>query len=251
MKAITPDLIWLPECHATDARHKHISAYLISSGKRNILIDSSSHIQEEEFVSKLNNCVGKTGLDALILTHSDLPHAGNVQRLRREFGGFSLYAAFTGGTAPPEVLGMGDSTAIDMGRTMEICGRELSFPWPPLADVTNTAWIFDHGSSTLFTADGFGHFHSSGSCELTTAELEKGVRSTDILDFHRYTLPWLPYIDPNRIRDALKSLITTYDPSCIAPVHGNPIMAADIPTYMSQLQDALVAISNTTPTIRA
>ncbi|MFC7229740.1 MBL fold metallo-hydrolase [Salinirubellus salinus] len=241
---LTEDVTWLAESYPHGEKHLHVSVYLVEHDDSYILVDSGSFYHREQIDAQLAETIGDAPVDALVLSHADLPHSGNVPEFRDRWPELTLVSS----SGSPAVVGLGhaDVTA-EIGGTMDICGRTFSFVDPPLADIQHSTWIFDHDSGVLFTADGFGNYHAPEHAGEPFGAVDGGVPTADIRDYHRDALRWLCYVDPARIDPAVDALFEDLDVSVLAPTHGNPIEAADFPEYRARLWAAIEEISRTDP----
>jgi flavorubredoxin len=237
---LTDDVEWINECYPTQEKHEHVSVYLICAGDKTIIIDSGSYYHQENIRKRIANATQQRGAGAIILSHADYPHAGNVKAFRREWGEIDVIAS----SGVPELQGLPFAKRSKIGGSLEVLGRKFSFIDPPLADRSHTSWIYDHGSGFLFTADGMGNYHDPGQCAFTFGDFPGGVPFEDIYEFHRTALVWLRYVDPEKLRAKLQSIFSQYDISFVAPIHGNPIAVKDLDTYMQRLHVAVTRIAN-------
>ncbi|HET9986149.1 MAG TPA: MBL fold metallo-hydrolase [Longimicrobiales bacterium] len=228
------DVEWVSECYPVGELHEHVSVYLIHEGDRHIIIDTGSFYHRESIAGKLREATLGRGVQALILSHSDYPHSGNIPALRREWGDFEIFAC----CGDPQIQGLPYATQCRIGGQREIFGRLFSFVDPPLADRSHTSWIYDHGSKVLFAADGFGNYHVPGECALTSLEIPGGIRSGDIHGYHRDNVGWMRYVDPARLRATLERMFERFDIALVAPVHGNPVAASELGGYLDELTEA-------------
>lgn len=237
---LTADLRWIEECHDFgDGEHKHVSVYLVREDDRSVLVDSGAFSHRDAIVRDVEEATDGRGVDAIVLSHSDYPHSANIPQLRAD-GEVDLVAS----SGVPEIQGLSDATTCEIGRSMEIEGREFSFIDPPLADRSHTTWIYDHGSGTLFTADGFGARHRPDECTMTSRDFEDGIPEERIYRFHKHELVWLRYVDPGKLRAALESIFDAYPIEWVAPIHGHPIAGADLDRYTDRLIDAAARIAD-------
>jgi flavorubredoxin len=234
------DVHWISECYPLGERHEHVSLYLIRHGDKNIVMDSGSFYHRESIERKLRKATANAGVHALIVSHSDYEHAGNISAFQREWGEFDIYAS----CGDPKVQGLPYAKQCKIGGTREIFGRVFSFIDPPLADRSHTSWAFDHQSRVLFAADGFGHYHRPGECTWISSQFDGGIRSDDIHDFHRDNIGWLRYVDPDRFRRRLDTMFAELDVSFVAPIHGNPILHADLDSYIDRLVAGATRVAN-------
>lgn len=236
---LTPDVQWINECYDLGEKHEHVSVYLIEHDDDYILIDSGSFHHREEITQRLAAATGGDGIDALVLSHSDYPHSANISSFQSRWDDVELIAS----SGAPATQGLPEARKCEIGESMTIRGRTFSFIDPPLADRSHTTWIYDHESAVLFAADGFGNHHVPPECDSLSSEFEGGIDSEDIYTFHSETLVWLRYVDPDRLREVLESMLAEYDPSYVAPIHGNPIAADDLDTYLDRLIDSAERIA--------
>jgi len=233
------DVLWISECFPIGDIHEHVSIYLIRAGEHNIIIDSGSFYHRTSIERKIREATAERGVHALIVSHSDYPHSGNIEAFRREWGDFDIYAS----CGDPQIQGLPYAKQCRIGGSEQVFGRRFSFIDPPLADRSHTSWIFDHASHVLFAADGFGHYHRPGECEQLSSDFDTGIRAADIHDFHHDNIGWLRYVDPVKFRHKLERMFATFDAVAVAPIHGNPIMRAELPAYVDDLVDAAARIA--------
>jgi flavorubredoxin len=238
--SLTDDVRWLNECYPHEERHEHVSVYLIRSEEGAILVDSGSFYHRDPIGDRIARATGADGLDAILLSHSDYPHAGNVSEFLQRWGDVELVAS----SGSPELQGLPEARRCRIGESLTVSRRRFSFIDPPLADRSHTTWIYDHGSGVLFTADGFGNYHSPGRCDATSREFADGIPADAVHEFHAKNLVWLRYVDPQKLRAALTDIFEEYDVSYVAPIHGNPIAGPDIERYLDRLVDAAARIAS-------
>lgn len=238
--SLTDDVQWINECYPHDGRHEHVSVYLIQSDDAAVLVDSGSFYHRDPITDRVDAATGDGGLDAIVLSHSDYPHAGNVSELREAWADVELVAS----SGAPELQGLSDARRCRIGESLTVAGRRTSFIDPPLADRSHTTWIYDHDSGVLFTADGFGNYHDPGECDRTSRDFDGGIPGGAIHEFHANNLVWLRYVDPSKLRAAVTDILDDYDVSYVAPIHGNPIAAADLDAYVDRLIDAADRIAS-------
>lgn len=233
------DTEWINECFPLGRRHMHVSVYLVGAASGNIAIDTGSFHHRESIAARLHAATEGSGLQALILSHSDYPHSGNVAAFRREWGDIEIVAS----SGAPEIQGLPYATKSTLGESMAVRGREFSFLNPPLADRSHTSWVYDHFSRILYTADGFGCTHEPGRCRWTSADYPDGIPGEGIHAYHRDALPWLRYVDPPKLMATLEGIFRRHEVRFVAPIHGSPIAAPDIPRYLERLGKAVARIA--------
>lgn len=239
---ITPGVEWIHECFPLpgdpEGEHLHVSVYLVRAPGGALVIDSGSFYHREGIRRRLEEATGETGLGAIVLSHTDYPHSGNVPALRERWGDVEIVAS----CSDAEIQGLPYSTRSRIGEPMEVLGRGLLFLDPPLADRSHTTWVYDVEARVVFAADGFGNHHRPGECGLTSNRLPGGIRTEDLHRFHEETLVWLRYVDPPKLAAALERMVGERPVDWICPVHGNPIHRGDIPDYLERLEASVVRI---------
>lgn len=241
VRDLTSEIRWVSQCHDMGDHHEHISLYLLSRGDTHVLVDSGAQTARETVQSTLDGILGDETVDAVVLTHADLPHSGNVPMLREIYPDIDVYSS----SGLPGVVGLSDDVEkCDRGETMTISGREMSFIDPPLQDIGHSTWIYDESEAVLFTADGIGNTHASGDCQKLSTEFEAGIPSSRIESFHRHKLRWLVYVEPDEIMRDVRELVGEWAPSYVAPIHGNPIARDSIDSYLDRLGRSLERIAN-------
>lgn len=237
---VTEHVEWVSECFPSGGRHLHVSLYLIRAPGGNIVVDSGSFHHRDSIEKRLVDATRGEGIQALILSHSDYPHSGNIPAFRREWGDFEIVAS----CASPEIQGLPYARRARMGETLEVKGRSFTFIDPPLADRSHTTWVYDHCSEVMFVADGFGNYHDPGECRLLSPELSPDGREERIRAFHRDALRWLRYVDPEVLMSAVEELIGRQPVRYMAPIHGNPIAARDLESYLTMLRRSILEIAD-------
>lgn len=81
---LSEELHWIEECYDLGGEHKHVSVYLLRDDDASVLVDSGAFHDRDAIVERVAEAPGGgEPVDALVLSHSDYPHAANV----REFVG--------------------------------------------------------------------------------------------------------------------------------------------------------------------
>jgi hypothetical protein len=237
---VVPDVHWLDTCYPMAERHHHVSPYLLDGPDSWLLVEAGSMVHQDALAERIDVVTGDDGPTAAVLSHYDLPHVANARAFRERWD-FDLYTSFSGTSANPETLGMGPSIGVHHEETREICGRTLSFPWPPLVDAAHSMWVYDHAAKTMFAAD-MGHYHLPGECRDVQYTHDALVEVPEIRAYNEDALPFVKYLDPAKMHAAFADLREAYDIEVWAPVHGNPIVGVDlIETYHDRYVDAIAA----------
>ncbi len=230
---------WVHECFPETDAHIHVSVYLVEAPEGAILLDSGSFHHRRRLSDRIRDATAGRGVGAIILSHSDYPHSGNIPAFRRDWGDFEIVAS----CGDPDLQGLPYARRTKIGDVTDVLGRPFVVLDPPLADRNHTTWVYDETSRTLFVADGFGTLHAPGACDIDWGRIPEDGRAEGVHEFHAQTLPWLRYADPERVMGALRTMLERHPPAWIAPIHGPPIAEADVGRYMADLDNALTRIT--------
>jgi flavorubredoxin len=234
------DVGWLNECYPVDHGHEHVSSYLLGSDDSYVLIDSGSYRHRDSVLQDISDVTDGAGVDALILSHPDLPHSGNIRAVQERWPDVEIVSF----TSTPSIHCLSDVTSLDKGTTERIAGRTFRFIDPPLLDVPSTAWTYDNETGTLFTIDGFGLYHHETGCDTIFDTETPNVDDTQLYEFHLDALRWLQYVKPDRLHDALTVLFEELEVHCIAPTHGNPVLRPAIDPYLRTVFSVITRIAD-------
>lgn len=235
-------LWWLNECHAVEGEHIHVAAYCLAGPDADVLVDTGAFHGREAIMDGIAHVTDGTGPDAIVLSHTDYPHAANVGPVCERWPACEVVAS----TGAPAIQGLpADTRTGEVGDSVDVHGRELAFVDPPLADRSHTTWVYDPGTRTLFTADGFGARHAQGACDATSAGLG-GVPAERVHQHHAKTLVWLQYADPDVLFGAVEAVFDEHDIEVVAPIHGPPVIGDDVAGYLSAFRAAVERIHEET-----
>jgi len=237
---LTDDVTWISHCYEVDGRHLHIAAYLVTGDDGAILIDSGSHHHRTTIREGVEQTRGDHPLDALIISHANLPHSSNISVFQEDWPDLEI----VGANAAPEIVGLPPETRVEIGTADTVAGRTFTFLEPPLSDLVFTTWPYDHETGVLFTADGFGNFHRPGDCDVVLDGSHSSMPTyEEIRDYHADTFRWLEYTAPKKLLDELRWIFEEYDVSYVAPTHGHPIERSEIEEYFDLLEEAITEIA--------
>jgi flavorubredoxin len=238
---ITDDVTWLHECHdVDDGRHIHSSAYVVEGDDDALLVDTGDLHYREAVIDQIETATDGAGVGTVFVSKSHMPHSANVNALKAEWP--DLEVVFPGGI--PNVHGFPEIVQWPAFGRQELYGRDLGTTKGALLDIDHTVWLYDFDSGVFFTIDGFCAYHDPADCAKLTPGLDAAVSVRNIREFYQDILLWIEYADPDRIMANLHELVDAYEPTYIAPGHGNPIAAEDIPRYMDNLERALRDIAD-------
>lgn len=230
---LTDSIEWLSRCESNDdGTHMHLGQYLLETDEGYVLVDAGEG-HGEELTGTIEARTDGEGVDAVVLTHSILPHTENVDAIQELWSDATIISA----VGNPSAVGLDDAEPSFAGQTETLAGETFTFLDPLITDVVVSTWIYHHESKTLFTAEGVGHYHAPGECTDLSSAYNDGVPSEYVHAFAEDKLRFLEFVDPERLRIGFENLLEEYDVDRLAPAHGTPILGSDIDRYAETLTD--------------
>ncbi len=202
--------------------HLSINAYVLRGSEKTLVFDTLSLGGTEHILSELRDLLDDDGLNYIVPSHDEAPHAGNANIIHQEFPEASI-AECTAPGSNPELhrMAYGDALEVTYGDTIKLGGGyEVEFVEPVFLDSAMTTWLFEKRTQTLFTVDSFGFTHTGDYCGMCTDEREQPLTAGQTMQYHGRSLRWLQYADERAVKDALETVFERHDPEIIAPGHG-------------------------------
>ena len=237
-RLVAGDIYEVGECgQGEDGRHEVDRVYVIKNGKRPLLIDSGSRIYRTSIMKSIEDILDGQTPEVLFLSHTELPHAGNVRALGDRWPGLTVVVSelVLAYLELPRYKEIKKLIYIPAGTERAFAGRELEFMNAILRDQTTSQWILDYKTGTMFSSDAFGYYHLPGKCELFNDEKGGATREVDMMDFHRNAFGYLRWVIPERFNETIDKVFENRDIKIIAPIHGNPIRS-DINDHVAMLK---------------
>jgi flavorubredoxin len=224
IRRVASDLYVVGECVEGVRGHEAVRVYVLKNGKRPILIDTGSHLHRQKILAALDEVLDGIPPEIVFLTHTELPHAGNVRAIANKW---PKATAVVSNTIIPyielaPIVEMGRIGLAPIAEVASFAGRSFEFVNAPLKDQPASQWIYDFKTRTMFTADAFGYYHAPGECELFEGEKGSAIRMEDMTEYHRVAFRYLRWVIAAPLNEALDEVFVR-DVKIIAPVHGNPI----------------------------
>ncbi|TDC55169.1 FprA family A-type flavoprotein [Actinomadura sp. KC345] len=242
-RPIADGVQWIGGCSALfldrakpDLAHSALNTYLVVGEEKTLLVDTGHPALWPGFSAALEKALGGRPLDYVMPTHPEIPHGGSLTLLHRRWPGLTVvgdtrdYFLYHPEIPDGAYREMRPGERLDLGG-----GREFEIVEALFKDLPNTVWGFDHGSRTLFPADGFAffHWHSQDACGFTTedrgftpgaatyAPMTEIVSGLELLDIE------------DTIQRFLR-LVEHASPTVIAPAHGTVV--TDLPNAFGYLE---------------
>lgn len=224
-REIVPGIHWIQECGpdrgGTGEHEVHVPqhAYLLT-GEETLLFDTLSPMSTDHVLAELD-AVLEDGLDYLVPSHPDVPHAGNVRAVRDAYPDAELVGPRYG--TGHELYHLDEATLVGEGDAIDLGGLEVAFHEAAFPDAAVHVWMTEETTGTLFTVDWLGFPHLGDECDLCAEEFDREVTVDRLVNLNEFVLFWLKYVDVERTLATVDRLMETYDPAVLAPAHGNPV----------------------------
>jgi flavorubredoxin len=242
IRNVVRDLYQIGACVAGEYGHEAIRVYVLLNEGQPILIVFVSHLDHTEIMAELEEVLAGKAPQYIFLTHSELPHAGNLQKIVSLWPDIQVIVSLILlkyiEIAP--IMPLEQITPLSPGSSHTFAGRELRFVNALLKDQPGSQWIFDPSTGTMFTGDGFGCYHPEATCHLFSDELDT-LQSQNYYDYHWHAFRFLRWVLPEKLNAALEAMFDRYPVEILAPTHGNALRG-DISRHVSRLQQTISAI---------
>lgn len=255
-REISPGIHWIQECgpdrngmfdverdppdwyEPGESVHVSQSVFLFD-GDETLLFDTLSPASTDQILDTIDEILDGGDLDYLVVSHPDVPHAGNTMAILREHPEATLVAPKYGETH--ELYHLGDAMKVGEGDTIDIGGHVLDFHEATFLDAPLSVWMSERNTNTLFPSDWLGFPHM-GSDRLTFVdELDHDVGIDQLIQFHGRVFFWFQYVDVPKVTAEIDRLIEIHDPDVVAPAHGLVIREDPI-RYMESMKEVVERI---------
>ena len=205
-----------------EGRGIHIpqNAYLFVGGEGTLLFDTLSPAGRGQVLGDLDRLLGERPLDYLVVSHPDVPHAGNTLAILKAHPGCRLVAPAVGNNHA--LYHLDESLRVGPGDTLDLGGPRLRFEEATFLDAPISIWMMEERSRTLLPVDWLGVPHVEGECGRDTTELDLSKEEwlSRLIEFHGRVMFWYAYVDAPKVLREIDGLIARLDPVHVAPAHG-------------------------------
>lgn len=195
------------------------NAYLLN-GEEGLLFDTLSPASSDEILDALDSILDGE-LDYLVVSHPDVPHAGNAEAILEAHPGATLVAPRYGNAH--ELYHLDDARKVGEGDGLDLGGFEVAFHEAAFPDAPVHVWMTEQTTGTLFTVDWLGYPHRDSETLRFPDEFDTDLTVDRLVQFHGRVLFWFQYVDLDAVGETVERLIDRYDPATVAPGHGNPV----------------------------
>ena len=229
-------------------RRVHIpqNAYLVE-GRESLLFDTLSPAAGNHVVAEVESVLGDRVLDYLVVSHPDVPHAGNTARIRRRWPDVTLIAPREGDTHA--LYHLEDSEKVGAGDYLDLGGPIIQFHEATFLDAALSVWMSEERSGTLMPVDWLGFPLLDGQ-ELSFMDevVDEEVTDEELIDrlheFHARVMFWFQYVDVPKVQADIDLLLMRLHPMMIAPAHG-PVIRREPQRYFRLMKETVARVRET------
>ncbi len=220
--------------------HVPQNAFLVV-GNESLLFDTLSPLGSDQIIEELESILGDRPLDYLVVSHPDVPHAGNTARILRRYPEARLVAPRE--PATHELYHLEDSLRVGVGDYLDLGGPLIQFHEATFLDAALSVWMSEETTGTLFPVDwlGFPLLDGEGLSfmdEVVDPETPDDELVDRLYEFHARVMFWFQYADVEKMKAETDMVLMRLHPLIIAPSHG-PVIRRE-PQRLIQLMKGVV-----------
>ncbi|MFW6384607.1 MAG: MBL fold metallo-hydrolase [Halodesulfurarchaeum sp.] len=202
-----------------DSLHVAQNAYLLDD-ERSLLFDTLSPASTDPILDELDALLDD-GLDYLVVSHPDVPHAGNTGPILEAYPEATLVAPAYGNAH--ELYHLEDAEKVRAGDSIDLGRFEVTFHHGTFPDAPVHVWMSEQRTGTLFPVDWLGYPHRGSEILQFPDEFETEITVDRLIQYHGRVLFWFQYVDVDSVQTTIDRLVERHEPDLVAPSHGNPI----------------------------
>ncbi|WP_372803604.1 MBL fold metallo-hydrolase [Paracoccus seriniphilus] len=244
LRQVVGDLYQIGESvQGEDGWHEAVRVYVLLNDGCPLVFDSGSHVHRGQIMAELKELLGDAPVGYVFLTHTELPHTGNISAILQEWPEAKLVvsSAILPHCELPWWVKDEQVQYSQAGTESVYAGRRISFSDGILKDQPGTHWMFDARTGALFTADAFGYFFPQSAATSFDDELEDGVPADWLQRYHLNAFRFLPLVDGAKVVSDIAKVFAKRDVQVIAPTHGNAIRG-NVPQCVTRFNEAIMGI---------
>lgn len=219
--------VYIPQC-----------AYLLCGEEQTLLLDTLSPASTDQILTELESILDD-GLDYLVVSHPDVPHAGNTPAILDAYPDATLVAPEYGDDH--ELYRLDDAHKVAAGDEIDLGGYVARFHEATFLDAPVSLWMSERTTETLFPVDWFGFPHAESERLRFVDELDGSLSDDRLVQFHGRVLFWHQYVDVQKVKREIDRVIATHDPEILAPAHGL-VVREDTTDHMSRMKSVVEEI---------
>lgn len=262
LKRVSGDIYWSVECGTSKQRtlrtkeanpswylsgkevHSSVNAFVIN-GDESLVFDTLGPASDQKIINDIEEIVGENGLDYIVLSHMEPPHAANGLKIKDHFPDARIVTSTDASHGQMhDLYGIEDAIQVDTGDQFDLGkGYEVEFHRTIFTDMGMTIGMFEHLTKTLFTVDWVGYYHMDGQCGMFADEIAADLDLDSLVRFHSGALYWFKYADSEKVGELLDLVEERYNPEILAPAHGN-VIREDTKKYLDMMNDVIHEIKS-------
>lgn len=235
-REIAPGIHWIQECgpdrreiaRSVQARGQtwyepgrplHIPQNIfLVRGERTLLFDTCSPAAGDSVLDDLASVLGDHPLDYLVVSHPDVPHAGNTPRILERHPRCTLVAPAVGDIHA--LYHLEDALKVAPGDALDLGGKRVRFHEATFLDAAMSTWMTEETEGLFLPVDWLGFPHMGGECLRFVDELDAEVGVDRLTEFHSRVMFWFQYVDVARVQAEVDRLQATFGDLMVGPSHG-------------------------------
>lgn len=245
IRHVTDDLYQIGEHVAGEYGREAVNVYVLLNEDSPILIDCGSHLHKTSIMAEMDEVLDGRTPSHIFLTHSELPHAGNIASVADKWPGIEVIVS---NVMLPyievlPVLPLSQISQVVPGHKIECPTRTIYFIDALLKDQPGSQWVYDSRTEAIFTGDGFGYYTNDSHVGQFGDEIDGGIAVSQFEAYHKTAFHYLRWIKPDLFNADLDKMFGRRPISVIAPIHGNAIRA-EVPLHLDRMKTAIENICN-------
>lgn len=209
--------------------------------EKTFLIDTLGPAQNDTILEALGDLLGDRTLDYLWISHTELPHAGNAEAIRRAYPALQLMTV--SGHDHYEIHALSDALKLDFGDRVDLGEHEIEIIKPLFVDHALTQWLYEHRTGFLCPVDWALNAQNEHQNFRFMDEMEEVGYSPDrfmhdVSVTNCVVFAWLRWADPDVIAAAIDDFYARHDIRIFAASH-TPVIRKDLPQYLAALREAM------------
>lgn len=221
--------------------HISQSAFLFT-GDETLLFDTLSPASSKEILAELDACLDGRCLDYLVVSHPDVPHAGNTHRILHAHPDATLVAPAVGENHALYHLGAAHKVA--PGDLLDLGGHRIRVLEATFLDAAMSIWLMEENAGLLLPVDWIGFPLMDGEFLRCEDELEAPVDVDRLTEFHGRVMFWFQYVDVPKVQAEIDRLWRELRPRMLGPAHG-VVIRRDPRRFFEAMKEVVARVSET------